>query len=133
MFAKQKLYGTIRSNRIAYFLTYGEDPEELQVCHHCDNPPCCNGKHLFKGTNYDNQQDKIKKGRAKYHVGPQKNPHHNHAKGEHHGRSKLTESNVLEILHRCSEGGARSKLSNEFHVSKETIADIVSRRTWTHI
>lgn len=36
--------------------------EEL-ACHTCDNPPCANENHLFVGTNSDNVQDAIKKGR----------------------------------------------------------------------
>ncbi len=35
----------------------------LLVCHKCDNPPCCNGNHYFKGTHKDNQQDAARKGR----------------------------------------------------------------------
>jgi hypothetical protein len=33
------------------------------ICHHCDNPPCCDIDHLFLGTNADNMADKIAKGR----------------------------------------------------------------------
>ena len=37
----------------------------IQVCHKCDNPPCCNPYHLFLGTPQDNALDCYKKGRAK--------------------------------------------------------------------
>lgn len=35
----------------------------LQVCHSCDNPPCWNPDHLFKGRPKANIQDSVRKGR----------------------------------------------------------------------
>lgn len=34
------------------------------ACHHCDNPPCTNPKHLFWGTHQENMQDCARKGRV---------------------------------------------------------------------
>jgi hypothetical protein len=60
-----------RAHRVAYELTYGPILDRLMVCHHCDNPPCCNPAHLFLGTVADNAADMVKKGRQ--------------ARGDHHG------------------------------------------------
>lgn len=57
-----KLNGKAESaHRIVYYLTYKEKPE--MVCHHCDNPLCCNPAHLFGGTRSDNMKDAYYKGR----------------------------------------------------------------------
>lgn len=52
------------AHRVAYEIVHGiEVPSDVYVCHRCDNPPCCNPSHLFKGTAFDNQADSMAKGR----------------------------------------------------------------------
>jgi hypothetical protein len=55
---------TFKTHRIAYYVSTGIDPGDLCVCHHCDNPKCCNPTHLFLGTNADNSSDRDAKGRV---------------------------------------------------------------------
>lgn len=55
-----------RSHRFSYKKYKGPIPEGLHVLHSCDNQPCTNPKHLFLGTHFDNMQDMINKGRAKF-------------------------------------------------------------------
>lgn len=59
------------AHRIAYELANGpieghvhhDEENEKVVMHTCDNPPCCNPKHLRLGTDADNTADKVAKGR----------------------------------------------------------------------
>ena len=37
-----------RSHRISFLIFNGTISPELEVCHHCDNPGCCNPVHLSK-------------------------------------------------------------------------------------
>jgi hypothetical protein len=53
----------ITAPRLAWKLFKGDFSRHLYICHKCDNPTCVNPKHLFLGTQLDNVQDSIKKGR----------------------------------------------------------------------
>lgn len=53
------------ASRLAYELAVGPIPKGLQVIHSCDNPPCCNPKHLRAATQAENALDRKNKGRSR--------------------------------------------------------------------
>jgi hypothetical protein len=55
----------VYAHRAMWIAHNGEISEGMCVCHHCDNPACCNIEHLFLGTLQDNSLDMVRKGRNK--------------------------------------------------------------------
>ena len=53
----------LKAHRVSWTLHNGEIPAGFQVCHKCDIPGCVNPRHLFIGTNSDNQLDSVSKQR----------------------------------------------------------------------
>lgn len=67
-------YGNVRlgtknitAHRYAYAIFVGDVPDDMDVCHTCDNRFCVNPDHLFLGSRKDNMMDCKEKGRAKGH------------------------------------------------------------------
>lgn len=108
--------------RVIYMLSNGPIPEGMLVRHKCDNPNCCNIKHLELGTKKDNVSDMILRGRDVYH-----NPRPK-IRGSFNGQSKLNEEQVLEIF-KSKLGYGR--LAKEYNVSKTTIMQIKKGIIWS--
>jgi len=110
---------TCRASRMAWILTYGNISKNICVLHKCDNPACCNPAHLYLGTNQDNVDDKVRKGRQ--------------LKGEKVGTSKLTEKQVLKISELYGKQYTLNQLATLFSVTNTTIWRIIHNYSWKHI
>jgi hypothetical protein len=112
------------AHRLAYALTHGAIPNGLFVCHRCDNPKCCNPKHLFLGTPLDNVSDCVRKGRRAKTKG-----HYNDGAANSH--AKLSGDDVGAIRRRVASGERQTAIAKEFGVDKGTVWRLVHGRTWT--
>lgn len=120
-----------KAHRVAYEIANGPIEPGMFVCHHCDNPPCCNPAHLFSGTPADNCHDMLKKGR---HVRPERDESAvNYCCGEDSNFSKLTEAAVRDIRSRKKAGERTNDLANEYGVDRTLIWQITTRRAWKHV
>lgn len=103
------------AHRFAYELVHGPIDDGLLVRHRCDNPRCCNPHHLEVGTHADNMRDAVER--------------HRIAKGERHGKTKLTLEQVAYI--RANPDRLKlGRLAEMFGVSESTVSYIRSGRSW---
>ena len=102
-------------------------PSELEVCHACDVPRCCNPSHLFEGTQDDNMKDMVAKGRS--HATPS-----TFQSGSSHRLARLSKDDVRQIraLY-VPRKITLNMLANQFNISFQHVSDIVHRKKWTSI
>lgn len=114
------------ASRMALFLSGITVPAGMEVCHHCDNPPCCNPRHLFVGTRQQNNADKVSKGR--------------HSHMEKVNTAKLNRHLVVEIR---AEVSARKEtlgrhwrareVAQKYGTTVACINDVIARRSWRNV
>jgi hypothetical protein len=108
-----------RASRVAWALTYG-DPGVLCVLHHCDNPPCCNPRHLFLGTRADNNEDCVRKGRR-----PAGSADHMRSVGR-----RLTDDQLREIHRRDRVGESARSIARSLGVAHTTVSRLLNGTHW---
>lgn len=92
---------------------------ELDTCHSCHNPICCNPAHLRYDTRQSNVDDAIRAER--------------HARGVTNGQSKLTEEDVLLIRRRSAAGATGRLLASRYGMSESSITMIIRGKRWSHV
>lgn len=104
------------AHRVVYRTVTGESPPS--VCHHCDNPPCCNPAHLFGGTQADNSADMVAKGRQRF-PAPRR--------GRESNMCRLSENDVLDIF---ASSLPQRELAKRYSVSQPAIGLIKRGKNW---
>ena len=116
---------TYRAHRLAYCDYHGIDHSDIKgmvVRHTCDNRKCINPEHLVIGTHQDNMDDMKKRNRT--------------AKGEAHGRAKLSEVDIKTIRDRYIRGSkvhGSTAIAKDFGVAFQTVSKIVNRHRWQSV
>lgn len=86
------------------------------IMHTCDNPSCCNPKHLVVGTHALNVADRVAKRRS--------------ARGSANGRSLLTEEQVRQIK---KDDRRLVDVAKDYGVSVSAISLIRRGKNWAHV
>jgi hypothetical protein len=91
----------------------------MECCHNNGNPRDNRPENLRWSTAQDNWRDRRKHGNAK--------------DGEEHPKAKLRELDVRWIRYLARAGVPQVDLAEVYGVVRNTICDIVHRRSWTRI
>ena len=106
----------VYAHRFAIERAKGKSP--LDVLHRCDNPACVRPSHLRYGTEVENTDDCIKRGRRQ------------DAKGVKNPAARMTEKKVRAIR---SSNKTQVALAAQYGISQAAIGYIINRKTWKHV
>lgn len=126
IFAGKGAKSPLRAHVVAFELEHGPVPSGLHVLHACDNPRCCNPGHLRAGTNGENVQDKVARGRqARTALQGSRNPN-----------SSINETIVREIRQVLAYDDSRKttkRIRVQYKITRAMLYEIRHHRTWKHV
>jgi hypothetical protein len=111
-----------QAHRYMCIKAHGEPPTPVhQAAHSCGNGHlgCANPRHLSWKTVADNQADRL--------------IHGTHNRGERCGTSKLTASDVFEIIDRVARGETQISIAKTYNVDQSSVSSIITGRKWSHL
>jgi hypothetical protein len=147
---QQRIHDVIcATHRVSWAIHHGPIPSGLNVLHHCDNPSCVRPDHLFLGTQQDNVDDMMRKGRASTGARHseilkrvvQRGANHVFKRrpdliprGEAQGQAKLKTIDVIAIREIYARGFVtQQQLGTMYGVHQNCISQIIRRVRWSHI
>ena len=110
------------AHRKAWILANGDIPVGMNILHRCDNPACVKIEHLFLGTQQENIEDMIKKGRKWAGIVIRKSD-------GYPANAKLTKEQIKEVIRLRGKGITQQSIANKFNVSQGCISQILLGRT----
>ncbi len=108
-----------KAHRYSYIFHYGDIKGGMVIRHKCDNPRCVNPKHLILGTQQDNINDCMLRGRK--------------AAGGNHYHSKLSDEEIELLLKMWSEGYRAEDISEKLPVSGSAISAIILGKSRSYL
>jgi len=123
--------GSKPAHVIAWMLVNGSFPAEKPWgLHRCDNPPCCNPKHVFPGTSLDNVADRHAKGRDARGDRNGTRLYPGLHRGERNGRAKITADSVHEVRRRFAAGERLCLIARRMNIPYNVVIKIRMGVCW---
>ena len=116
-YAHRVIYNLVYPNQINLQAPKNSDQKGF-LLHHCDNPACCNPKHLFVGNFQDNANDKVRRGRCVDFSGD-KGP-----------RCKLTMYQARQARELRKQGVSVRELANRFGISLPSMKSLLNGKSY---
>lgn len=111
---------SVLASRVSYVIFKG-DTNGLCVLHTCDNVRCINPDHLWLGTNADNSNDMVSKGRSLCQL------------GELNHSASLNEDIVIDIKLRLAKGQKQNEIARCLGLHKSNVNLIATGKRWSHV
>ncbi len=99
-------------HRVAYEHFNGPIPSGKYVLHSCDEPTCCNPRHLKIGTQQDNMDDMVTRGRSRRH---------------------LRKEEAELVIRLNNEGTSEQEIAALIGVSQYSVRQILTGKRWNKI
>jgi hypothetical protein len=115
-------YGTFGYNKGSYYAhrvaasLARKITVNLHVCHNCDNPPCCNPRHTFNGSDKDNSKDSAHKKRCGAFTKPWRYP-----------QIKMSFIRAKKV---AAAKGVQTEIARRFKISQSTVSRVKTGRIW---
>lgn len=125
----------IIASRLSCFLAHGAAPDgNPHSLHSCDNPPCCNPKHLRWGTPKQNRLDsKERKRDSKPPVNYKGRHTGKMPKGNEVWNSELNEQIVKEIWRLHMDGNNTTIIAHAVGKTVTCVYDVCRGKSWRHV
>lgn len=112
VWAKNARSHEVLAHRVAYEAVHG--PTTLCILHTCNNPPCCNPRHLQEGSRTQNARQRDQQLRQQH--------------GEGHYRAMLTSVQVAEMRKQHAAGTTAMELSKQYGIRYQHAWKIVTNK-----